>query len=108
MQIIECHYDPPHVHEYPDDWMFGGANGLHPAGDPRYRPTTYIYYDHRFEMVHLTQEFLCDDEALDKFTKVAQYCDPYVVEAKRPDGTKEMLPFTYSKSEDTVRPLASI
>lgn len=103
---IECDYaDPPHVHEYPDDWRFGGASDLDPRADSRYRPTVYEYYDSSAQVIHTTVVPLCDDEAIDRFTDVAAYgpaYNPVWLSAKRPDGTLEMLPWTYNKQTDTA------
>jgi hypothetical protein len=100
--VIDCPYQPSHTHEYPDDWQFGGADGLHPGADPRWRATTYRYYDVRLMQVFMTQEFLCDDEAIDKFTRVAKFAKPVWLEACRPDGTREMLPWLYDAETDEV------
>jgi hypothetical protein len=104
---IECDFtDPPHVHEYPDCWIFGGANELDPRADPRWKPTTYIYYDRDTSEITTTQWPLCDDEALDNFTQVARIrgADPRWISAKRPSSSPEMLPFLYDKATDTVYP----
>lgn len=94
-----------HAHEFPDDWTFGGPNETDPRADPRWKPTTYEYYDSKVRRIHVTQVPLCDDEALDYFTKVAGWgagFDPVWVSAKRPDGNMEMLPWTYSKATDEI------
>lgn len=104
MIVHPCQFDGPD-HEYPDDWIFGGANGLHPGADPRFKPTTYEYYDDKVAVVCLTQVPLCDDQALDEFTKVAgRGFNPVWLSAKRPDGKIEMLPWTYDKAEDMLYP----
>jgi hypothetical protein len=102
LEIICGYTDPPHVHEYPDDWEFGGADGLHPGADTRYRATTYYYLDERLDVVFLTQQYLCDDEALDRFTDVAKFGSPVYLQAKRPNGTKTLLPWVYDKTTDEV------
>lgn len=104
---IECGFtDPPHVHTYPADWLFGGADGLHPGADKRFLPTTYTYYDADTTELTVSQIPLCDDEALDYFTKIAQIkgSNPRWCSAKRPGGKLEMLPFLYDKASDTVYP----
>lgn len=108
MTEIECHYtDPPHYHEFPDDWIFGGADGLDPRSDPRWRPTTFRYSDDHLNQLFLTQEFLCDDEAIDKFTRVARYGTPWTLEVKRPGESRfTMLPWLYDKETDSVSPPA--
>lgn len=105
---IECNYtDPAHVHEYPDDWVFGGTDGLHPGADPRYKPNNYEYYDEKLTIIHTTSVPLCDEQALDEFTKVAGYGPgfrPKWLSVRRPDGKIEMLPWTYNKDTDTLYP----
>ena len=103
---IECSYtEPAHVHVYPDDWIFGGADGLHPGADPRYKPSIYTYYDTSAKPIHTTVVPLCDDEAIDKFTDVAGYgpgFNPVWLSVQRPDGSVEMLPWLYDKATDTA------
>lgn len=105
MIIVECEYDPPHTHEFPDDWDFGGANGLDPRADIRFRATTYRYLDDKLRIIHTTQVPLCDDSAIDRFSVVATYgpaFNPVWLQATRPDGKVETLPVTYDKSTDYV------
>lgn len=101
---IICHYtEPPHEHHFEAGWIFGGANGLHPGADPRWQQTTYTYYDDRAKACYTTQVPLCDDQAIDEFTKVAGYGrNPVWLAADRPDGTVEMLPWVYDKATDSV------
>lgn len=105
---IECHYtDPPHTHSFPEDWVFGGASGLHPAADPRWTPTTYEYYDGALHVVETTQVPLCDDQAIDEFTKVANYgpgYKPVYLSKRQPGERPHMLPWVYDKETDTVYP----
>lgn len=92
------------VHEFPDDWDFGGANRTDPRADSRWQPTTYIYFDDRLRDVHITQVPICDNEAIDNFSKVAEYgpaFNPRWLHAKRPDGTTSPIPGHYDKSTDT-------
>jgi hypothetical protein len=107
MRII-CHYtDPPHEHDYPEGWLFGGANGIDPRTDERWKPTTYEYWSDRAELLHTTQAPLCDDQALDEFTKIASMgpsFNPHWLSAKRPNNTVEMLPWLYDKATDTLVP----
>lgn len=108
--LVDCDFDPPHVHEYPGDWEFGGANGLDPRADRRWRPTTYEYYNDRAERIWITQVPLCDDEALDNCTNIAGRgpgWNPVWVAAIRPDTGAEMLPWTYDKATDTLSPRES-
>lgn len=103
--VISCPYDPPHTHEFPHDWIWSGPDGLDPRGDPRWQPTTYTYYDDQIRVVHMTQVPLCDDQAIDEFTHVANFGPGYRPKwlyAKRPDGTVEPLPVTYDVDTDEV------
>lgn len=105
--ILECLYDPPHEHEFPDDWDFGGADGLSPMCDPRWRTirNTYVYFDDKLRVVGFTQAFLCDEEAIDKFTQIASHgpqINPVWVQATRPDGRVETLKVRYNKETDEV------
>ena len=105
---IPCEYGVDHeYHEFPDDWQFGGARGTHPGADPRYKPTTYEYFDEKLQRVELTQTPLCDDQALDEFTKVANRSPkhkPHIVMAIRPSGKPELLPWEYDKATDELSP----
>lgn len=105
---IECFYtDPPHIHSYPDDWIMGGASGLDPRADPRFRPTTYEYYNEGLVLIHTTQVPLCDDQAIDEFTLVAEFgprYNPVWLTARRPDGKLVMLDWVYDKTTDVVTP----
>lgn len=105
-QVIECYYlEEPHTHEFPDDWKFGGADGLHPGADPRYLPTVYEYYNDRADIIWTTSVPLCDYQAIDEFTLVGEMgknYNPVWVSAKRPDGSLEMLHWVYNKATDTV------
>lgn len=105
--IIEytCGYEPEHVHELPDDWQFGGPDGLDPKADPRWKPTVYTYFDDKLFPIHVTTKPFCDDEAIDDFTLVAswgQSFNPVWIQAKRLDGTVVTLPVTYNKDTDEV------
>lgn len=95
-------------HSYPDDWVFGGADGKDPRADPRFMPTHYQYIDAEYGFCYLTGSYLCDDEALDNFTLVAQDSDPKFIAAKRPGDNKyRLMPFVYVAETDTVHPHAS-
>jgi hypothetical protein len=106
---IICNYtDPPHVHEYPDDWIFGGADGLHPGADPRFKPSSYTYYDDKIMPCWVTSAPLCDDQALDECTWIASLgksFTPKYISVRRPDGTEEMLLWEYDKVSDTLTPM---
>lgn len=105
MKEIQCRYDPPHTHRYPDDWEFGGANLLDPAADPRWRGTTYTYWSDKFELLELVSHLRCDDAALDYFTQVAEHFPksrPHFIQAKRPDKSVTTLPFRYDRDTDEV------
>ena len=103
--IIDCGYDETHT--YPEDWIFGGANGIDPRADPRWQPTTYEYLDAFAQSVHVTQTPLCDEEALDEFTKVSSFGNlrPVYLQVKRPGEKEHLLPFSYDESTDTVYPM---
>lgn len=101
--IIKCEYEGE-SHVFPDDWIFGGANGLHPGADPRFPNTHYQYLDADLTPVFVTGAWLCDDEALFQFTKIANYgFHPVYITVLRPGNNKyELMPFKYVELEDTV------
>jgi len=109
MIVIECPFEPPHTHEYPDDWNFGGADGMDPRADPRFFPESYQYYDDRLTVLTTTSQFKCDDEAIDAFTWVANFgpdFNPkYIAKRARHTRNFEMMPWQYDKKEDLVTPL---
>lgn len=101
---VPCEFGGPD-HEYPDDWIFDGADGSDPAADPRWRGSTYVYFDERVRPIHLTQVPRCDDEAIDMFTFVANIgpgFKPRWIQATRPNGTTQMLPVEYDIETDTA------
>ena len=101
--ILDCPFDPPHVHFFPDDWQFGGASGVDPRADPRWRPSTYVYFDAHLTILHVTQVPKCDDEAIDQFTFVAGWGDPKWIQVTRPgERTATTLPVIYNKETDEV------
>jgi hypothetical protein len=102
--VIECSAAGElHYHEYPEDWEFGGASGLHPGVDSRFRPSNYEYLDRMFRSVHVTSVPLCDNQALDEFTKVAGWgLRPVLLKVRRPDGAEELLPFWYDSTSDEL------
>lgn len=104
---VRCRYDiiEAHDHEYPDDWVFGGADGLHPGADPRYTPTTYTYYARDARQVFVTSRPICEQQAIDEFTMVANMgplFDPHWIGVRQPDGNDKVLPLTYDKATDVV------
>jgi hypothetical protein len=104
---VPCGYGVDHdEHEFPEDWVFGGANGLDPRADARWRPTTYTYFSERLDVLAATQTPLCDDQAIDEFTVVSTYgpaFNPKYIYALRPGADKpERLMVTYDKATDTV------
>lgn len=107
--VQECTFDPPHEHEFPDDWVFGGPSDTDPRADERFHPEGYQYFDERLNLLTTTSAYLCDDEALDAFTKVANYgpdWNPKYIAVRRRHTLKyEMMPWTYDKTEDMVTPL---
>ena len=103
---IRCPYDPPHVHQYPDDWEFGGASGTDPRADRRWKPSTYIYYDADLTVLETSQTPLCDDQAIDEFTKVAakgRDFNPVWLYVARPGMRRAFrIPWKYDKQTDEV------
>ena len=84
---VTCNYGETHTHEFPDDWLFDGADGMHWGADPRYRPTTYVYFDEKIRPIHLTQVPLCDNEAIEMLAFVARIgpdFHPVWIQATRP------------------------
>lgn len=68
---------------------------------------TYEYIDSSFEVLHVTQVPLSDQDALNRFSEVAQYgptYDPIMLRVKRIDGTEEVLPWRYDKATDELTP----
>lgn len=105
---LDCGYsDGPHV--YPGDWVFGGPYHTAPQADTRWLPTTYQYRDDKLSVIHITQTPLCDEQAIDEFTRVASWgptLRPKFLEVKRPGEEKfTMLPVEYDVATDTARDL---
>ena len=105
MIIQECGYEPPHTHQWPDDWSFGGADGEDPRTDPRWIPDTYLYLNDHFDVVWETQTPLCDDQALDEFTKHADLGATYLQVRRRGGREAELLDWQYRAEHDFVLPL---
>lgn len=100
---IKCPFDPPHVHEFPGDWQFGGPSETDFRADPRWKPSSYYYIDERLDVVHVTTVPRCDDEAIDFFTQVRDWgFTPKWVRARRPDHTSETLKVVYDSETDEV------
>lgn len=106
MKRIPCRYafGDHQLHEYPDDWKFGGANGLDPRADPRWLPTTYTYYDFQAVPVWTTQTPLCDEQAVDEFTKIRDrgLHPKWIGKKTLGDYKTEMLPWVYDEATDEV------
>ena len=105
IEFMHVVFGEEHWHSFPNDWEFGGPNGTDPRADRRWKQTTYQYYDSSARVIHTTQIPLCDDQAVDEFTKVANYgakFDPKWVSARRSDGVVQMLPWVYDKTTDEV------
>lgn len=104
----DCGYDDG-PHTFPDDWVFGGADGKHPGADPRWKPTSYTYYDERLTPVWATSSPLCDEQAIDEFTVIAGYGPgfrPVYLAAHRPGVVEqEMIPVMYDPDTDTAKDL---
>lgn len=105
-----CPYDEDcEQHKFPGDWKIGGATGEDPRVDVRWVPDTYEYYDGEVHVIHTTSALLCDEHALDYFTKVASWgptMNPIWVSVIR-HGTRQviMLPWTYDKVTDMLAPV---
>lgn len=103
---ILCNYtDPPHVHQYPDDWKFGGADGLHPGADPRWKSSTYTYFNGNFQPIYVTQVPQCEDEAIDHFTfvrNIGSSYRPVYLQVKRSGAQPEMMRWVYDCDTDEV------
>jgi hypothetical protein len=101
-----CKYDPPHEHQYLDGWDFGGASGEDPRNDSRWKPSTYRYYDANLKQIYLTQTPICDDQAIDEFSKVVSFgskYNPVYISVVRPGETEpSILPWKYDKKTDEV------
>lgn len=106
MTVILCEYDIPHEHEFPEDWVFGGADGMHFGADVRWKPVSYTYYNEAFEAIHVTSAPLCDQQAIDEFTLVANYgagfVPVYLGARHQGEAVATMLPVKYNKADDTV------
>lgn len=102
---MPCRYVEGIVHEFPDDWVFGGADGKHPGADPRFAVNNYTYFDEDVQPLFHTCAPVCDEAAVDDFTWVASLGPdfrPKWVAVRRKDGHEEMLPWVYDKDTDTV------
>lgn len=106
--IIPCEWNPSTYHLWPSDWIFGGANGLDPRADPRYKTSAYEYYDDKLDIIWRTSVPVCDDHALDYFTFVADRgpsFNPVWVVAIRHNRVPQKLQWTYDKATDTITPI---
>lgn len=103
---IECPFDPPHVHTYPSDWQFGGARNEDPRADPRFKPDSYYYWSDRMELIHVTSAYICDDEAIDAFTNVANfgpgYRPKFIQVRRNGERTTSTIPVWYDCDTDEV------
>lgn len=104
---LECAYEPPHTHEFPDDWQFGGANGKDPRSDPRWTPTTYVYLNDHFDEVWITQAPLCLDQAIDEFTKYRALGATYL-QYRDAGGELVLADCQYAPTIDTVFSLGEV
>jgi hypothetical protein len=92
--------DSPHL--FPDDWIFGGANGMDPGADPRFQVTTYWYLDADLEDVAVASHLRCDGDALEYFSQL-QRLNPRYIFVKRPGKTKRaMMPYEYRADVDII------
>lgn len=107
-QTLTCPFDDleghkPHV--FPDDWELGGRTGSDPRVDPRWRGSTYYYFDADLTLLHVTQVPFCDDAALDYCTTVSGWGNPRYIQVKRPgDDKPSALPWNYFKETDELMP----
>lgn len=95
-------------HEYPDDWVLGGANNKHPGADPRLETRIYTYWSDKVEILWTTSIPICDDQAIDMFTWVANIgrgCNPTRISVRIGKNKEIMLPVIYDKSTDTAKDL---
>ncbi|HWI68582.1 MAG TPA: hypothetical protein VNS88_09395 [Nitrospiraceae bacterium] len=105
MVIVECDYLEDHTHEYPDDWFFGGPRGMDPRADPRWVLVTYEYIDNRLDVIHMTQTPICEQQAIDEFTKVAAFgpgFNPIWITKRQGDEQPHTLKVIYNKLTDEV------
>lgn len=110
MISVVCTSEPHHVHEYPDDWVFAGADGTHPGGDARYEPSNYVYMNERLETIWTTSVPICDDQAIDYFTQVAAMgpqFNPVYLRKREPNGTYKIIPFIYDRETDEAKELVA-
>lgn len=104
MIVLNCPYEPLHHHEFPDDWIFGGADKSDPRADTRWSPTTYVYLDNHLNPVWTTQTPLCLDQAIDEFTKHAPLGATYL-QYKNVGGELLLADWIYDPATDVVSPL---
>lgn len=103
--VQDCLFEPAHVHEYEADWQFGGPLGTDPRSDPRFLSAVYVYLDGTLHPVHTTSAYICDDEAIDQFTQIADWgLAPVYLQVTRPGEKPVMIPWTYDEATDTVTP----
>lgn len=110
---VQCQYNASVQHEFPDDWVFGGANGKHPGADPRWRPTSYIYYDQNLLVTWHTSSPLCDEEAIariadleDTFGRGVEPCEIHWLHAVHPGETRETT-LIWSRMDEQAEAMAS-
>lgn len=93
------------IHLFPADWIFGGANELHPGADRRWKPTTYSYFNAKLEIIHISQTPLCDSEAVYEFAKVQSFgpgFEPVYIQAERPDKSVKGLPYIFDPTTGSI------
>lgn len=82
-------------HEWPDDWVFGGAIGGDPRADPRYLPTVYEFLDRNLRRIHTCCSPLCDHEAIqDKRVRIERSfkdAKVFYIKAIRPDKSFQLI-----------------
>lgn len=107
MISLACPFEPPHMHEFPNDWEFSGANGRDPRGDQRWRGDTYIYLDDHLNSIWTTQTPLCDEQAIDEFTKHASIGATYLQVKRAGQRDIVLLDWQYDRRSDTAFPLGA-
>lgn len=97
-------------HIFPDDWQLGGPAGTDPRLDPRFQPRVYIYLDRTLHPIHTTVTPLCLEQAIDEFTKVANFgpgYNPVYLQTKQLDRRLELVDWQYDADTDYVFPLGA-
>lgn len=109
--VLDCGYelcDKEQFHTYPAGWVWGGVDDLDPSADPRWLPSSYVYYDEKFKEIWRTSGPACDEEAYDLFTWLSTFPGfrPVYLAVRRPNEEKhKALPVKYDQATDSVNDL---